>query len=92
MKHVRQSPAPPSLFSSPNKIFQVPGRILIACVVLMVASLNLPSAFSQAVYGTIFGTVTDPTGAVIPNATITVTDISKNVSVTAKTNAAATIG
>ena len=38
-------------------------------------------------YGTIFGTVSDPMGAVIPNATITVTDISKNVSVTAHTNA-----
>ena len=87
MNHVRQSPAPPSLFSSPNKIFPVPSRILIACVVLIVAGLNLPSAFSQAVYGTIFGTVSDPTGAVIPNATITVTDISKNVSVTAHTNA-----
>ncbi|MGC1869733.1 MAG: TonB-dependent receptor [Acidobacteriaceae bacterium] len=70
---------------SPNQIFQA-RRVLIALVVLILAGLYLPSAYSQAVYGTIFGTVTDPTGAVIPNATITVTDISKNVSVTAKTN------
>ncbi|HTZ56489.1 MAG TPA: TonB-dependent receptor [Acidobacteriaceae bacterium] len=47
----------------------------------------VPSAWSQAVYGSIFGTVTDTTGAVIPNATITVTDVSKNTSVTAKTTA-----
>ena len=87
MNHPRQVPKPPSLFSSPRKISPALARILIACMVLIVAGLNLPTAFSQAVYGIIFGTVTDPTGAVIPNATITVTDISKNVSVTAHTNA-----
>lgn len=69
----------------PSKNFT--SRILIACMVLIVAGLSAPAAFSQAVYGTIFGTVTDPTGAVIPGATVTVTDISKNVSVTAQTNA-----
>ena len=87
MNHVRQVPDLPSPFSSPGKKFPVLTRILIACMVLIVAGLNLPTAFSQAVYGTIFGTVTDATGAVIPNATVTVTDISKNVSVTAHTNA-----
>ncbi|HTU49975.1 MAG TPA: carboxypeptidase-like regulatory domain-containing protein [Acidobacteriaceae bacterium] len=85
MTDVREISQIYSPFPSPNQIFQV-RRVLIALVVLILAGLNLPSAYSQAVYGTIFGTVTDPTGAVIPNATITVTDISKNVSVTAKTN------
>ncbi|MGC2399699.1 MAG: TonB-dependent receptor [Acidobacteriaceae bacterium] len=42
---------------------------------------------AQAVYGSIFGTITDNTGAVVPNATITVTDISKNTSVTAQSDA-----
>ena len=38
-------------------------------------------------YGSIFGTVTDNTGAVVPGATITVTDVSKGTSVTAQTDA-----
>ena len=44
------------------------------------------SAHAQAVYGNIFGTVTDATGAVIPNATVTVTDSAKGTSVTAQSN------
>ncbi len=44
------------------------------------------SGFGQAVYGSIVGTVTDPTGAVIPNATITVTDVAKGTSVSAQSN------
>ncbi|MGB8536014.1 MAG: TonB-dependent receptor [Acidobacteriaceae bacterium] len=42
-------------------------------------------AHAQAVYGSIFGTVTDNTGAVIPNATITVTDTAKGTQVTVQT-------
>ncbi len=46
---------------------------------------SLP-ARAQAVYGAVFGTVTDKSGAVVPNATITVTDVSKGTSVTVTTN------
>jgi Carboxypeptidase regulatory-like domain/TonB dependent receptor len=46
------------------------------------------TALGQAVYGSIFGTATDPTGAAVPNATITVTDVAKGTSVTAQSNAA----
>ena len=46
-----------------------------------------PHSFGQAVYGSIFGTVTDATGAVIPNATIVVTDTAKGTSVTVTANA-----
>lgn len=62
---------------------------IMAIVALMIlgSAICATPAFSQAVYGSVFGTVTDTTGAVIPNATITVTDISKNVSVTAQANA-----
>ncbi|HEV2273448.1 MAG TPA: carboxypeptidase-like regulatory domain-containing protein, partial [Acidobacteriaceae bacterium] len=45
------------------------------------------SADAQAVYGSIFGTITDDSGAVVPGATVTVTDISKNIPVQTKTNA-----
>src|SRR6202012_5911537 len=47
-----------------------------------------PSAMAQAVYGSIYGTITDNTGAVVPNAAITVTDVSKNTSVTAQSDGA----
>jgi hypothetical protein len=41
----------------------------------------------QAIYGSIYGQVTDPTGAAIPNATITIADETKGTSVQATTNA-----
>src|SRR5262245_20707419 len=46
----------------------------------------LAIAAGQAVYGSIFGSVTDQNGAVVPNATVTITNIGTNVSVTTKTN------
>lgn len=56
-------------------------------VFLVVCLLALaPSAFCQAVFGSIYGTVTDTTGAVVPNATITVTDVSKGTSSTTQSN------
>ena len=45
------------------------------------------AARAQAIYGTIYGQVTDPSGAVIPNAKITVTDVSKGTSVEVTSNA-----
>jgi Carboxypeptidase regulatory-like domain/TonB dependent receptor-like, beta-barrel len=50
------------------------------------AGLLATHARAQAIYGSIYGTVTDTTGAVIPGATITVTDVSKGTSVTATSN------
>jgi hypothetical protein len=55
--------------------------ICLAVSVLTICGL-CPAALAQAVYGSIFGTVTDASGAAIPNATITVTDISKGTSTT----------
>ncbi len=43
-------------------------------------------ASAQAVYGSIFGTVTDPTGAAIPNAKVTVLNTRKGTSDTAISN------
>jgi outer membrane receptor protein involved in Fe transport len=42
---------------------------------------------AQAVYGSIFGTVTDSSGAVVPNATVTVVDVAKGTSVTVQSDA-----
>ncbi len=50
-------------------------------------SLWTPPASGQAVFGSIFGTVTDPSGAAVPNAKVTVTSATKATSYTATTNA-----
>lgn len=51
-------------------------------------STNPARLHAQVVDGSIVGTVTDPTGAVIPNATVTVTDVSKGISQAVTSNAA----
>lgn len=60
---------------------------LVLAVCCSLASIVAPSSFGQAVYGTIVGTVADPSGAAVPNATITVTNVAQGVSFTTKTNA-----
>lgn len=46
----------------------------------------VPAAVGQAVYGSILGTVTDPSGAAVTGAKVTVTSQTKNVSTTETTN------
>jgi hypothetical protein len=63
------------------------GKILICLAILLMGVVSGSSvANAQAVYGAIYGTATDKTGAAVPNATITVTDVSKGTSVTVQTN------
>src|SRR6266478_2923584 len=50
-------------------------------------SLLPRTAHGQAVYGSIFGTVTDASGAAVPNAKVTVTDINKGTKDETTTNA-----
>jgi hypothetical protein len=45
-----------------------------------------PCASAQAVYGSIFGTIQDSTGAVVANATVTVTDVAKGTSVSVQSD------
>ena len=53
-------------------------RLKGAWLAALAATVLLPcGALGQAVYGSIYGTVTDATGAVIPNANIVVTDTAK---------------
>ncbi len=64
-----------------------PFRALLACAALLIAAATSATSISaQSVYGSILGTVTDPTGAVVPNATITVTDVAKGTSVKVQSN------
>jgi hypothetical protein len=55
-----------------------------ACSLL--CSLWVPFAVGQAVYGSILGTVTDPSGAAVAGAKVTVTSQTKDTSVTDTTN------
>ncbi len=52
----------------------------------LLCSLWVPSALGQAVYGSILGTVTDPSGAAVTGAKVTVTSQTKNVSTETTTN------
>jgi len=45
-----------------------------------------PYAAAQAVYGSVFGTVTDPSGAAVPNAKVTVTSVKQGTSETVTSN------
>lgn len=59
-------------------------RTLALAAALVVAGTGY--SYGQAIYGSLYGTVTDPTGAAIPNATVTVTDIAKGTSVSVTSN------
>ena len=63
-------------------------RILlpVMAVVAIVCLVGLPVVRAQNIYAAIHGTVTDATGAVVPNAAITVVNTSTNIATTAATD------
>src|SRR5574341_499528 len=60
-------------------------RQLALCLSLLFIALSEVS-FGQAVYGSIFGTVTDAQGAAVAKATVTITDLGKNLTFSTETN------
>src|SRR6266568_3353817 len=66
-----------------NKILRT---ALVLALFACASSLLVVTAGAQSVYGSIFGTVSDKTGAVISGATITVTDEAKGTVVTVTSN------
>jgi hypothetical protein len=60
--------------------------LLLSCALALVASLSAPRAQGQAVNGSILGTVTDTSKAVVPSATVTVTNEGTGVSRSVTTN------
>jgi Carboxypeptidase regulatory-like domain len=84
-----------SLLSGPPHAFplalrgEVKSRASVAFLLAIVLALfvGLSHSFAQAVFGSIVGTVTDPSGAIVPNATVVVTDVSKGTSQTVQSNA-----
>ena len=67
-----------------TKFFVLAGTLAVFVVLSIVGT---PQASAQAVYGSIFGTVTDPSGAAVAGAKVIVTSASKGTSVEATTNA-----
>src|SRR5580700_6974549 len=66
---------------------RIPQRFLNFFLLVLIFIAASQSSKAQAVFGSIVGTVTDPTGAIIPGATVTVTDVSKGISQTVTVNA-----
>jgi Carboxypeptidase regulatory-like domain len=60
---------------------------MATAIVGLAGTLCAPVAFGQAVYGSILGTVTDPQGAAVAGAKVTVTDQRKGTEETTSTNA-----
>lgn len=61
---------------------------LIVLTLLLAICFITTAAFGQQVYGTIFGTVTDPSGAAVPNVKVTITDQNKQTHFETATNEA----
>jgi len=63
-------------------------RLFVAAAVctFLVATLTPQSSVAQAVYGSILGTITDPQGAAVPNAKVTVIDERKGTTDETTTN------
>ncbi len=63
-------------------------RYRLGFLVVVLAALFSASAFAQKVTGSVTGTVTDPQGAVVPGATVTLTDVGTNFARTATSSTA----
>ncbi len=58
------------------------------CILVLLALLSAGSAFSQAVNGSLLGTVTDASGATVPNAQVVATETNTGVSRSTRTSEA----
>jgi len=69
-------------------LFRVSGFAMMLAAVLAMIALGTLKLQAQSFYGSIVGTVTDSTGAIVPNATVAITNIGTNDKRTAEANAA----
>ena len=60
--------------------------LAVVATLALLCGVFMSSASAQAVYGSIIGTVTDPSGAAVSNAKVTVTSQTKNTTVDTMTN------
>jgi hypothetical protein len=61
-------------------------RWVLSLTVCVIFALVSTAAYGQAVFGNIVGTATDPQGAAVAGAKVTVTSVTKDTSVTTTTN------
>lgn len=63
-------------------------RLLLvsACITAVALMLYSPCAVAQQVFGSIIGTITDPSGSPVANAKITITDVNKGTTFDTTTN------
>jgi trimeric autotransporter adhesin len=59
--------------------FQAAGRIAKLTALICLLSASIPAGYAQVTSGTILGTVTDPSGASVPNAKVVITNIGTNI-------------
>ena len=69
------------------KMKSIRKQICLGVLFLAVILLDGRSGFAQAVYGSLYGTITDNTGAIIPNAQITVTNVNKGTKTVVQSSA-----
>lgn len=67
-------------------IFKPTHAAFLAAFFLIFPAIPIPSISAQSVYGSLTGTVTDPSGAAIPGAQVTVTGVQNGVKNTTTTN------
>src|SRR5215471_14413853 len=60
--------------------------VVTICIVAIFATLVFPAS-AQTIFGTILGTVTDPSGAGLPNIVVIVTNQGENISREVRTDA-----
>src|SRR6478736_6423744 len=64
---------------------RIAARLFITLLAVL-TFLPLERTAAQAVFGSIYGTVTDASGAAVPGATVTITDNAKNITFNETTN------
>jgi Carboxypeptidase regulatory-like domain len=69
-----------------SSISRTHSRLPMVVMAVAISGWSVGSLWGQAVYGSIYGQVTDTTGAAVPNATVTVKDVDKGTSVQATTS------